>query len=54
MVDSVVDCGERIEDGERRRGEQLPLIGGQCVEVLPATVGCIVVGVFAVLALGPG
>jgi hypothetical protein len=54
MVDGVVDRGECVEDGEGRRGKELPLPGWEGVEVLPATVGGVVVGIFAVLALGLG
>jgi hypothetical protein len=52
LIDSVVDPVEGFEVGDWGLGEALPVGGREGVEVLPAAVGYIVVGGFAVLTLG--
>ena len=53
-VDGVVDGVEGREVVEGRRGEEVLLGWGEGVEVLPAALGYVVVGCFAVLAVGDG
>lgn len=53
-VDGVVYGVESREVVEGRGGEEALLGWGQGVEVLPAAVGYVVVGCFAVLAVGDG
>jgi hypothetical protein len=51
-VDGVVDAVEGLEDVDRWRGEGLPVVGFEGVEVLAAAVGGVEVGGAAVLTVG--
>jgi len=51
-VDGVVDAVEVLEDVEGWRGEGLPVVGFEGVEILAAAMGSVEVGGAAVLTVG--